>query len=328
VLRVVKDGFAPYEARVVISSGDRSAVSAELLVVTQVGALRVVESSGKVAEVRLDSAVVGRTPWEGRTSAGHHVIRLQGGYDVGAAPRSVEVTTGRTTEVSMAVGVLPGEMRVEPTPPSAHVVVDGRLVSTGTFSGLVPSGNHTVRVEAGWYEPHEAVVPVSSAAPQAVRILLVSVPRVALDLFGGGAVLVPLNGSRRVEDCAGGCTGPTLGLRGGYRLTRPLSLEVFLVPSMTVSGAAGSKSLVYGGASASWRFFDRTPLTLRFSAGVGYGSFWTPVAGPEVRIGYQVTRSFGVDAGVGATFGLFPQIEGGAGPGIFFPMTVGRRAGL
>jgi hypothetical protein len=335
-VRVAKEGFLAYETRVVVSSGDRSVVAPNLVVVTERGVLRVTEPSGEVADVRVDSAVVGRTPWEGKVSAGDHVVTLRGQGDVGAAPRSVTVATGRTTEVSIAVGVLPGELRVEPTPPSARVLVDGRPVSTGTFSGMVPSGERTVDVEAGWYEPHHAVVTVSSAAPEVVRVSLVPVPRVWLDVMGGGAVLVPLDGAKSVLDCAGGCIGVLGGGRAGYRVARWVSLEVFfdtMGVSRTSADVTASVGLDFGGVSASCQLFDRIPLTFRLSLGAGHGvsggqTFWTPVGGPEARIGYRFTRALGVDVGVGATFLLFPQVGGVAAPGVFFPATVALHAGL
>jgi hypothetical protein len=92
----------------------------------------------------------------------------------------------------------------------------------------------------------------------------------------------------------------------------------------------------FAAISASYRFFEQTPLTLRMSAGVGRlravfdngGRFsgtlqsgapfeadvsipeasprlWVPFVAPEARFGYRISKSFSIDAGV-ALLLLFP----------------------
>jgi hypothetical protein len=91
----------------------------------------------------------------------------------------------------------------------------------------------------------------------------------------------------------------------------------------------------YGGVSLSVRFFERTPLLLRLWAGAASGyiqtlaggrfpdappnttghydhasfsqGYWSPVFGPEVRIGYRFSRGFVADAGMAALLLQLPS---------------------
>lgn len=163
--------------------------------------------------------------------------------------------------------------------------------------------------------------------------------------------------------------GFLVGGRGGYQLTSGLSFEVFLgylnmSESMTRAIVAegetrGNERLSFssssaedstsvsaplGALSASYQFFEKTPLLFRLSGGVMRarikhalkGSFsgdvpyrvagadmtqnisqsvevvepatnvWVPLVGPEVRFGYRISKRFAVDLGVAGFIFLGP----------------------
>jgi hypothetical protein len=352
-VRVEKEGFGPFETTVTVASGETVDVPVSLGVVVETGRLRVVEASGKPLDVRVDGVAVGRTPWEGSVSAGEHTVALAGGRDFGAPPRAVRVVTGKTERVELAAGPLPAELRVEPTPTNAVVSVDGAVVSKGTWASSLPSGRHVVEVTAPWHEPRRTDVALGSEEPREIRVALDPVRRVSIELFGGPTVLPAYESA--VRACAS-CTGYFLGGRAGYRLTRAFGLEIFFVPTMTVANSApeapGSSytldagtSLSFGGFSAKLELLDRTPITLRFWAGFGstYAggvSSWSLVTGPEIRIGYRLSRTLVVDAGaslfvfgvpatgeVTATDGTVAPLTSG-GLGVVVPLSVALRAEL
>lgn len=152
--------------------------------------------------------------------------------------------------------------------------------------------------------------------------------------------------------------GFIVGGRGGYQISSGLALEVFMGYLQLTNSlkravlAEGERQRAYGSSdfsdktsvsaplaalSASYHFFDKTPLTLRIWAGAmrahvkheAGGTFagdvpyedamgmahtarleqrvapfepatnvWIPLVGPEVRLGYRVGRRFQIDVGV------------------------------
>jgi len=292
-VRVYREGYAPYETPVFVASGETQRVSAKLSVVSRLGTLRVTESTGRVFEVLCDGAVVGATPWEGPLLEGTHEVSLRNELDMGGLPREVRIETNKTTEVSFETGVLPGDLRVEPSPTDARVAVDGRVVSVGTWSGRVPSGDHVVLVTHDWYVPQRVPVHVSSRTPITIRPSLEQIPRVYGEIFGG-VTLPPGFKVLGTNNCADGCIGNMGGGRGGYMISDRFGVELFIVAAMaldrdsrstitvnghpvTGNGPGGPVSVDYaehadvgatfGGLSVAYHFFDRWPLTLRFAVG-------------------------------------------------------------
>jgi hypothetical protein len=319
-LRIAKEGYAPFEERVLVASGETLPVRARLGLVAQIGRLRVREASSGAYVVRVDSAVVGTTPWEGSLSAGQHTVSLRGKSDVGAPARAVTVEVGKKTDLVLKAAALPGELRVEPTPVDARVRIDGVDVARGTWAGSLPSGEHAVEVVADWYEPSRASVPVSAEAPVAVRPTLERVRRVYGEIYAG-ATLFPAYQVRGTDGCSGGCIGNLIGARGGYLLWPRVGMEIFFVPQMYVTRKSGYCTsdgtcytadvyLSFGGFSIKYdALTPRMPLTLRMSAGLAYErpnasgaanipTVYSPILGPEVRFGYRVGRTILIDAGL------------------------------
>jgi hypothetical protein len=275
---------------------------------------------------------------------------------MGTVPTEIELAMGETKRLTLAAIALPGELRVEPSPADAHVAVDGREVSRGSWSGSMPSGEHVVDVGAEWHESERLPVRVSSTASQSLRPALREVPRMYVDLWGGPPMAFDM-GDRGITKCST-CEGTFIGLGGGYKVTPRAGVELFVLYSLlerqsnrsltaTVPWASGMAStssyqesaqltMFAAGGAVRYRFFDHTPLTLRFLAAVARGStsasasgyfeatdgsgtgeplahrtvstnFWTPLVGPEIRFGYEFRPGMLFDVGLGAQFFLLPS---------------------
>jgi hypothetical protein len=272
----------------------------------------------------------------------------------------VNVATGETKAVVLHAEALPGELQIEPTPSDARVLVDGRDVARGTWSGTLPSGVHGVEVGADWHATLAQSVVVSSRHPQSLRPILEPVPRAYVEFVAGFTLFAKTGVQGAASTCSSGCYGGVFGVRAGYKVTRRASLELaiadFQLPHDGVRTLSGTGSdgtpvvstdyaesadaqLFFGGAAASYRFLEDTPITVRFLAGgargflntsatgtvpytfpgsggetlASYGhpafsrSFWTPAFGPEVRIGYRFASGIAVDAGLSLLFFFFPS---------------------
>ena len=109
------------------------------------------EQDGSTARVLIDGKDVGATPWEGDLPAGLHAIVLAGDK-IASPPQSVEVKAGGKVSVVLDAKATTGGLSVSTTPADATIVVDGKEVGKGTWSGDVAPGAHEVKVTATGYD--------------------------------------------------------------------------------------------------------------------------------------------------------------------------------
>jgi len=153
VIRVYKEGFFPFDTRVEIAGGQTKLVAVTLTPLKRTGRLKVTEQTGRSVDVVIDGVVVGKTPWEGATSPGDHTLVLRGAWNEGTPPVAASVGEDQTTPLVLLIEELPASLRVEPTPASATVRVDGVVVGRGIWEGRLRSGAHQVEVRADGYVP-------------------------------------------------------------------------------------------------------------------------------------------------------------------------------
>src|SRR5205823_6095376 len=123
---------------------------------------------------------------------------------------------------------LEGALRVEPTPSDAIVLVDGKEVAHGSWSGKLPSGQHEVTVRALWHETVTQPVRITSRSSQAVRPILETVPRAYFEIAAGFIPVYDATAHLELGACNDACFGTFLGVRGGYQITERISAELFV----------------------------------------------------------------------------------------------------
>src|SRR5262249_14324595 len=146
VVRVYKEGFEPFEARVDVAGSETARVVAHLLALVQPGRARIAEQGGKALDVIIDGNKVGTTPWEGPLSAGDHLVLLRGEVTLGTQPASLSIKLGQTTPLTLAAEKLDAEVRVIPTPAGASVAIDAVTVGHGLWQGRLREGRHKIEV--------------------------------------------------------------------------------------------------------------------------------------------------------------------------------------
>ncbi len=102
-VRVFKEGFVPYEARVDVAGGQTARVLAKLKPLLTSGRLRVLQRAGAPAEVIVDGVVVGKTPWEGALAVGSHAVYLRGEGINGSQPAQAVIDAQKLTPLTLAV---------------------------------------------------------------------------------------------------------------------------------------------------------------------------------------------------------------------------------
>jgi hypothetical protein len=307
VVRVFKEGFVGHDTQVVLAGKQAKEIVVELAALERSGKLRVQEASGKPLDVVIDGVVVGKTPWTGLLSVGTHTVFLRGSDDVGTPPSSATVFANQLSTLTLGAARMDARLRVEPTPSSARVHIDGVPVGLGVWEGRLKSGTHKVEVAEEGFIAYRADTAIKSGGVEVLRVRLerdlsnpmwrgaVFQPHVYAELFAGAAFSPSFGGSADAACSNGDCSdrsrplGFTGGARGGYQLTSGLGLEVFfaylrmresVTREQTAAGELGMKlasddyldeTLLAGpafGVSASYRFLEQTPVLLRVWAGV------------------------------------------------------------
>jgi hypothetical protein len=283
-------------------------VDAKLGALTQGGRLRIAEQTGRVLDVVVDGAVVGKAPWEGTVAAGSHSVALRGEGDLGTQPAEAGVRLNQLTTLTLAAEPLESSARVVPTPAGASVAIDGVVVGHGVWDGKLRAGGHRVEVAAEGFLLFSQSLSLSKGQREVLAATLERDPsspmwaatnpaRLFVDV-DGALVLGPSLGGDLTSACSGSCSaGLVLGgngvFHGGYQLSNGIGFAIdagymslsqslkgrktdltpkgLAADTGTASDSLGLSGLLLG-ASASYHRGATWPILLRLGVGVLLGS--------------------------------------------------------
>ncbi len=305
-VRVAKEGYEAFEAQVLVAGGQRETVRGKLKALSTVGRLVVRESGGKVLDVVVDGAVVGKTPrYEGVVAVGAHTVFLRGEGNLGTAPSQASVKENQATTLTLAAVELDAEVRIEPVPSNARVFVDGVQLGNGVWEGRLQSGSHQIELAGDGFVAYRKQVKLVKGKRELIKVTLERdlsnpmwqagfVPHLYAELFGGGMLALSLGGSADQACSDGKCSEQSLPLgfaaggRAGYQFVKGFSVELgfgfmYLGEKMTREvEATGEHDVVFRStnykdettfaapfvaASAAYQLLDKTPLTFRIAGG-------------------------------------------------------------
>jgi hypothetical protein len=307
VIRVYKDGFAPFEARVQVAGNQSLTVNATLKALTESGRLKVSEASGQQLSIVVDGIVVGQTPWEGPLEVGEHTIFLRGPGVIGTQPVTVVVQKNAVAPLSLAAEALDASVRVAPTPGGASVAIDGVVVGRGVWDGRLRVGRHRIEVAAEGFLAQKSEIELGAGARQSLAIGLErdpdspmwregAKPKVTFEL-DADMLLSTTVGGQIVTGCTGRCSrGLALGgaarahatyqTRSGFALGgylgyaglgqsvegRPTALTAVGLPSAVgTSDDSVTAHAAHFGIAASYRRGQKLAWMARLSVGMILG---------------------------------------------------------
>ena len=234
-VRVIKDGYDPFEQRLDVAGGTTIQVTARLTRTQETGALEIAEATGKVMDVVVDDATVGKTPLRKALPPGDYVVRLRGEGEMGTIPVRVRIRVHERETRRLTAQPLDASLRIEPMPSDAEVSIGGVSLGRGAWEGKVPSGKPLIEVAANGFVPYRRRAAIRRGKNDTLRITL---ERDAESIYGRkgrgprhpphflaevGAVaplLISLGGDA-AAGCAAACSkplgyGPGFVARGGY----------------------------------------------------------------------------------------------------------------
>jgi PEGA domain len=286
-VRVSKEGFEAFETQVQVAGKQRKSVTARLKALSKAGRLVVQEADGKVLDVIVDGAVVGKTPWQGTLGVGVHSVALRGPENIGTPPATATVQEGQSATLSLRATKLDAQLKVEPVPTNSRVDIDGVTVGSGVWQGRLTSGTHRVEVVSEGHVPFRAEVTIASGKSELMQVKLERdlsnpmwkagfVPHIYLELALGAAIAPALGGGADLSCSSSvtfpdgssgeGCsdrvrpTGFFGGLRGGYLFTSGLGLEL-LVGYTRLSESMTRRVVTNGEGNTRWASPDYEDTT-------------------------------------------------------------------
>jgi hypothetical protein len=355
-IRVVKDGYLPFETRKDLAGREAAIVHAQLAPLTQAGRLTVSEKAGKALDIVVDGSVAGRTPsWEGALAPGPHVVLLRGDGNLGTQPVSVDVKVNQAVALDLEAEELRASLSVTPTPMAAIVTLDGVDVAHGPWTGRLRAGLHKIGVRLDGFLPQLREITLANDAKENVDVMLESAAtpgRSGLQFEIDGAVPIGLlYGGELSSACAGSCSagvpvgvaglfhasyrfpsGWGIGLHAGYmtlgRSLKARAATLTPVGKAPVSGLAFDDDLSLRGLRVGPHGeFDTAgdwPVTLRLGTGVFLGSL------KDTRSGGPFLDSKGAQYNVSTTFSsaatylyVAPEVRLGRRFGENFELNIG-----
>jgi hypothetical protein len=243
-IRVIKEGWEPFESTVTVERGQTIPVDVKLRPLAETGRLRIQSDNMTGADLWLDGAPLGELPWEGTLAVGPHLFSARRGR-LGTGPTLANVVEGHTVVVAVQGVPLGQELHVLVEPPTADLWIDGIPVGKGRWRGMLPLGPHGLEArDAGYVAARVPFAVTEGAMPDIVIPLRVDEahPRWAvksprrgafrLDLLGGAALGASL-GSDAESSCGRNiCSrhriviGALVGVRGAYVLPMGLIAEI------------------------------------------------------------------------------------------------------
>lgn len=330
LVRVLKDGYEPFEQNVKVKIGLTLTVDARLKPLASAGRLRIDEAALVGAEVFVDGAAVGVAPWEGTLRPGEHLLWLRKA-DAGSAPKQQVIIQGQTIRARATLSPLGPEARYVLEPPTAELWLDGVSLGKKGWQGRLPLGSHTLEVKETGYFPLAETLDVTAESRGDVKRALKPDPKhprwgvKASGHFQVDAMLgMPLAstlGSGAEGYCAnGGCPSRTLvsgwiaGARGAYELPAGIgfgvgagymTLHTHLTRSVAQSFAYDAAATNSPTVPTQYRLDD----TLRSKGPVVFGG-----VGYRRSVGAKLSAEGRVDLGVwlaGASDSIVGTASGG-----------------
>jgi len=271
VVRVFKEGASPFEVRLDVAGGQYRVVEPVLMALRRSGRLKVTERSGAKADVYVDGALVGTTPWEGSLEPGGHMAVLRTSDGRGTAPVRAPVRLDDVTVLNLGVEPLDCRLNVRPVPASAMVALDGVDVGRGVYEGLLPCGAHMVEVAAEGFVPARRRVSLEKSRAASERVELDRDPdsplwrkgnpsRVFVEARGDGVITPKLGG-----DVASGLAfGFGAELHAGYQAASGLGLGLS-VGYLSLSRSEGERDLTVQQVNGAGGFPTRSRDTMTLS---------------------------------------------------------------
>jgi hypothetical protein len=195
-LTLRKDGFQDQTIEVTVATGKPEKVTFNLEPAVKKVAVTVQVSGPSGATVAIDGVEMGAAPYKGEVIAGRHTFEARArGYVT--ARHSSDVLYQRPLELALSLSPERhnGRVRVEVSQPDATIEVDGKVVGSGAWQGVLPSGGHQLVVRKPGFQTYSTDLGLSDDQVRNVTVPMVREKSTAWVWWTAGAVAVVAGGA-------------------------------------------------------------------------------------------------------------------------------------
>ncbi|MBW2457555.1 MAG: PEGA domain-containing protein [Deltaproteobacteria bacterium] len=168
-----KEGFKPAEKTITVAKGKPAKVTFELEPEALMTRVTVTVEGAPKARVFVDGVDMGPAPFEGEVTAERHTFKaVAKGY--ADASQTSEVVHGEpfSLKLSMVKMRNEGKVKVVTGYQDAVIEIDGKVVGTGAWEGVLKAGGHRLVVRKDGYETHTSDLALSPGQDRTVRLSL------------------------------------------------------------------------------------------------------------------------------------------------------------
>jgi hypothetical protein len=142
------------------------------------------------AKISIDGVEVGEAPYKASLTAGKHTFEIVApGYVSKKVTKDIEYKQTTAIDIGLDKERHEGTVAIDTGVPDAQIKLDDKVVGTGSFKGVIPSGGHRVSISADGYKPYDTDVTVLDNQTRSVSIQLEKNSKTWLWLTGGAVVL-------------------------------------------------------------------------------------------------------------------------------------------
>ena len=325
---VLAQGYSGFETSVEVKARQTVAVDATLEPLADAGQVSITDPSLEGAQVFVDGAPLGIVPWEGNLEPGTHRFFLRRG-DEGSAPRAIDVVKGQRVQAKATLAPLGTDLRIEVTPSTAEIRIDGVAVGAGRWQGRLPLRSYEVVADEEGYVTATTTLKVDERTDRLSLELEVDEDHPRWQ--------VPIPGGPWIEVLGGGLIAPSFGGQAESNCDFDICRDAVIGNGWVVMGRAGYEfpmglSVMAGGGymSAGRSFlveydndseesYDMTHEGPFGLVGVRQRFVFADLF--ETRLSYSVgvmgTSANAEIEGDDPEFGSFTDEEGGGGVNVF-----------
>jgi hypothetical protein len=195
-LKLRKPGYREQVIELTVVSGQPAAAAFKLDPLVEKSLVMVRVDNAPHASVFVDGVEMGQAPFRGEIVAGRHTFEARcPGFET--ARQTSDVGGKETINLTLTLSATRhlGKLRIKVEPSEAIIELDGKVVGSGAWYGIVPSGGHQVTAHNPGYEPYSTDVALTDDQERSLSIPMVRESRTwiwwtagALAVVAGGAV--------------------------------------------------------------------------------------------------------------------------------------------
>jgi hypothetical protein len=172
-LRLRKPGFQDHVQELEIAGGKPASIDLRLEPTIKTALVEAAVRSPVAASIFVDGVDMGPAPFKGELPAGRHTIEARApGYLTARQTSDVRWKQPVNLVLSLSRERHEGKVRVRASEADAIIVLDGKVVGSGSWEGVLPSGGHQLVVRKRGYQTYASDLALSDDQVRSVTVPL------------------------------------------------------------------------------------------------------------------------------------------------------------